>query len=233
MRPVLVLLIAAPALLGGCSTEQPRQASFPADPVVAGALLDQLMVDPDLARQNPRNAALTGGGPAEAPIPPDDRSSETIAQARAEAARMGGGHAPGPQPGNFPPAGETAMQSATAALAGIPAAKACAGSPGYGFIWAARMPARVPIYPRGHVQEAAGTDEGGCHVRAVHFRSPVPVGDVVDFYWNRARAAGMKPQHRKAGPDQVVTAGTGKTGFTVWVRSRHGLTEADLVTLGP
>lgn len=231
--PCRMAALAALALIGGCGAEPVQQTRAPDDPVVAAALSDQLMVDPALAGQNPRNAALTGGGPATAPIPPEDRSAETIAAARAEALHLAGGAIvrAGKAVGTAPGAGETALEAAAAALGGDAAARSCVGKLGYGFIWAARMPAAVPIYPRGHVQEAAGSDLAACTVRAVNFRSAVAPAEIVDFYWTRARSAGLSPVHRMAGETHVISAG-GKGGFTAWVRSRDGLAEVDLVTTG-
>ena len=59
------------------------------------------------------------------------------------------------------------------------------------------MPDWLPVYPRGHVQEALGADTPGCHVRALSFRSAVAPQDVIDFY---AAIAG------KAGFDKLVTS---------------------------
>ena len=123
LRALLPLLPAV--LLAGCG---PRAAEVPAerDPAVTGALAADLMTDPDLAGRNPANAALTGGGPAEAAIPLEDRSAETIAAARSEAVRLAGGtlaRAPEPSPGT--PAAASSGDRARRAAAG--SADAAAG----------------------------------------------------------------------------------------------------------
>jgi len=61
---------------------------------------------------------------------------------------------------------QTAALTAAARAAASPAGKGnCAEIAGYTMAWAAKMPASFPVYPRANVQEAAGTDEGGCALR--------------------------------------------------------------------
>jgi len=229
-----VALALAVAACGSAAPE--RKAAEPdPDPALAAALADPLMVDPDLSRQNPAGAALGGGGPATAPIPPFDRSAEAVEAARAEALRLAGGKlvaAPVPVPGEGGGAGLTPERTAIAALASGSAGRDCARRLGYSAIWAARLPAALPVYPRGHVQEAAGSDQPGCRLRIVTFVSPVPLGDVVDFYWTRARAAGLAPQHRIGGTDHVISGRSGEAAFAAYLRERDGLSEVDLVTSG-
>jgi len=225
-----LLPLAALVLVAACDAQPAEQGAAAVDPVIAAALAEQLMVDPDLARQNPRNAVLTGGGPASALIPPLDRGAEAVAAARAAAGPVS--RAPAPRRGASSGAGETAALTAAAALGTNAAAQDCARKMNYTMVWAARMPTAFPIYPRGHVQEAAGTDQGGCKLRSVNFLSPVPLDDLVDFYWTRARAAGFNAQHRLDAADHVIAASKGGTSATIWLRSRDGLTEVDLVTSG-
>ena len=230
-----ILPIVAAFSVAGCQREPDAAASVAPDPIVAAALGEELMTDPDLARQNRTNAAIAGGGPASAPIPPERRSAEAIAAARAEAARMAGGslrRAPLPEPGAVAAAGETLALTANRALATGGERASCAGKLEYAFAWAARFPAAIPIYPRGHVQEAAGTDRDGCRLRIANFVTPVPVADLVDFYWSLAARAGLSLQHRMAGSDHVVAGSKGGAAFVVHVRERGGMTEADLVTNG-
>lgn len=232
-------VLAALAAASACSDRKPRRERAEQDPAISAALNEQLMTDPDLARSNPENRALAGGGPASAAIPLEDRSPEAIARARADARQLLGGRAPTPAP---PPAsgagpdlghggGATAALTAIAALGGDAAARSCAARLEYGFVWAARMPQAVPIYPRGHAQEAAGTDRDGCALRVVNFLTPVPAAEVIDFYWTVAGRASLPAQHRLAGSDHAVIA-RGKAGqAVVFVRTRaDGLTEVDLVT---
>jgi len=96
VRLAASLLVLA-AALAGCSGEKAPQQRTEQDPAVSAALNEQLMTDPDLARINPENRVLAGGGPAAAPIPLEDRSPEAIARGRADAiALLGRAAAPAP-----------------------------------------------------------------------------------------------------------------------------------------
>ena len=233
--PAVALALAAPLGLGGCDRAPPERRDVAPDPVVAAARGEELMVDPDLSRQNPAADALGGGGPASAPLPPLDRSAETIAAARAEAATLAGGvigHAPPPGPDPAAPAGLSPERTAIAALAQGGPARSCVRRLDYSAIWAARLPQALPVYPRGHVQEAAGADGEGCRLRVITYLTPVPLDEVIDFYWTRARRAGLAPIHRLAGTDHVLSGGGGAATYAVYGRERDGLTEIDLVTSG-
>ena len=232
--PAVSALVLACAL-AGCSKPAAEESAPPADPVEAEALGGPLMTDPDLVSRNPAHAALGGGGPATAPIPALDRGAETIAAARAEAAKLVGGpigHAPPPQPSAGAGASLTPELTANRALADTGSATDCVRRLDYTMAWAARMPEALPVYPRGHVQEAAGADEEGCRLRVVNFLSPVPLADLVDFYWTRARAAWFAPVHRMQGGDHAISGGKGTGTFVAYLREREGLTEVDLVTNG-
>jgi len=229
------LILAATAALAGCSGAKPAKERAEQDPAVSAALNEQLMTDPDLARSNADNRVLAGGGPAAAPIPLEDRSPEAVERARADAARLLGAAPPPPPPPAgpaLPPLPRDTLALAAAAALG-PDAKPCIARLGYGFAWAARMPAALPIYPRGHAQDAAGVDGAGCALRAVNFVTPVPAGEVVAFYLAAARRAGLTPEYRLAGPDHVVIARKVAATATTFVHARDdGLTEVDLVTSG-
>ena len=229
---LLIPLIVLVTLLAGCGGKEDAQQGNDKDPAVAGALGDEIMVDPDLARQNPHNAALSGGGPATAPIPAEDRSPEAIAAAKADVAKLIGGalqRAPEAQPGTAAGAGHTAAQTAAIALGKN---NGCSANVEYTMGWAAKMPTPFPVYPRGHVQEAAGTDVDGCRLRVVNFVTPVSLSDVADFYWTRARTGGFTAQHRLDGGDHVIDGAKGAAAYVVYLRSAKGLTEVDLVTNG-
>lgn len=233
LRRAALLVLAAS--LAGCSGQKAPQQRAEQDPAVSAALNEQLMTDPDLARINPDNRVLAGGGPAAAPIPLEDRSPEAIARARADAAALlGRAAAPAPQPtapALSPLPRDTVALAAAAALG--QAGAGCIGKLDYGFIWAARMPAALPVYPRGHAQDAAGTDKEGCALRAMSFVTPVPVEDLVAFYWATTRRAGLAAEHRLAGRDEAVIGRKGGALAAAFVRARDdGLTEVDLVSSG-
>jgi acyl dehydratase len=98
-------------------------------------------------------------------------------------------------------------------------------------IWAARLPATFPVYPRGATQEAAGTDQGPCALRAVRFVTPVPLGEVIDFYYTRALAAGYPANRARQQGDDRLSGARDQSGYAVWARRlESGNTEVDLVT---
>jgi len=230
----------APLVLAGCERSSDEPRAQVTDPAIAGALADEIMIDPDLVRQQGRNSALGGGGPAQAQVPPEDAGPDAAAAARAEAEQLAGRieQAPAPKTGGSSGAGATAALTANGALAETGSAKDCVAGLEYSAVWAARLPAALPVYPRGHVQEAAGTDKPGCRLRVVNYLTPVSVDDVVNFYWTRARAAGLAPLHRSEGTDRVIGGGaksgvkSGQAAFVAYVRERGGITEVDLVTNG-
>lgn len=229
----LIYLVGAIAL-SGCDAEP--DGFTPADqqdPATALALGDAIMVDPDLAGQNLGDAALTGGGPAAAPIPLLRRTPEVIVAARDEAARLAGNAiAPPPAPTSEIETSRAAMALTAPAIAAL-LSPACAAKSDYTMAWAARFPTKLPLYPRANVQEAAGTDAPGCALRSASFLTPVAAEDVAGFYYQMARKAGLMVEHRREGRDSVLQGGKGKATFILFIRQRDdGLTEADFATFG-
>jgi hypothetical protein len=226
--------IAVPALalaLAACGGSEGDKAAKEGDPALTGALSDQIMVDPDLAGQNKGGAALAGGGPASVEIPAHLRSPEAIAAAKADAANLAGGTL---QKAPAASAGSNEAQ-ATLSLADLAGGGGgdCAGKAEYSAAWAAKMPSAFPVYPRGHVAEAAGTDKDGCRLRVVNFVTPVSADDVMDFYFTRASAAGFDAERKTEGGDQVLGGSKSAAAYVVYVRkTADGLTEVDLVTNG-
>ena len=218
-------------LLSGCwSGNDDDPARDARDPVAAAALDDPLLTDPDLTSQNRGNAALDGGIPDGA-VPAFKRSSEEVAAAKADAERLlRGPIAAAPDPGGST---GTARLADVVTIGGLAKASglggACSGRIEYGFVWAARLPAALPVYPRGHALAAGGSDQEGCKLRVVRFVTPVEVSDVASFYYASARAAKLPAELSHEGDDTVVA---GK-GYAAFARKRpDGLTEVDLVTSG-
>jgi hypothetical protein len=232
MMRCLVLLTLLLAACGGADPRADKRAER--DPAIAGALGDPIMADPDLAAQNRGNSALQGGGPPSAELPPDKTGPEEIAKAKAAALELAGGKlaglpAPSPSLKDSRLAGKLTPVAMAQALPEL--ARGCSASLEYGFVWAARLPEALPVYPRGHARQAAGTDAAGCRLRVVGFVTPVPPGDVLAFYATTAGKAGLTLETRQEGQDEVLT-GTGKgLGFAVFTRAFDArLTEVVLVT---
>ena len=228
------LLFAAALQLAACDSNK-APAAEEADPALAGALADQIMVDPDLAGQNRAGQALGVNGPASVALPPTDRSPEVIAAARAEALKIAGGSiTAAPVPVSGPAAaGADVVTPAQMAEAAKGIGSGCADKVEYSAGWAARLPAGLTVYPRGHVIEAAGTDRDGCRLRVVNFVTPVSGKDVIDFYYTRVRAAGYDAEHRLEGNDSVLGGGKDTAAYVVYARKLgNGLTEVDIVANG-
>jgi hypothetical protein len=230
---------AAPALLlAGCG-QSGKEAPAPreGDPALTGALGDEIMVDPDLAGENQANSALTPGARSGA-LPPQEMTPEAIAAARAAAVKLLGGAAALRQApeakevaGGLP---KDATLSAAARAAASPGGNGnCADKAEYTMAWANRLPAAFPVYPRGAVQEAAGTDAGDCALRVVNFQTGVPLNDVIDFYFSSARKAGYSAQRVRDGGDDVLGGVKGSASYVVYARQLpSGATDVDLVING-
>jgi len=229
-----IAMLGAAVLLAGCGDSK-KPAKAEGDPALSGALGDQIMVDPDLAGQNQSGDGVTAGSNS-VELPPEQRSPEAIAAAKAEALRLAGTieTAPAPQGSDDVPA--MVEQTATAAQV-AENAKAdrvdCSGKAEYSASWANALPEPLKVYPRGAVQESAGTDKDGCRLRVVSFVTPVGADDVVNFYYTRVRKAGYDASHRLDGGDHVLGGRKAGAAYMVYVRGlENGLTEVDVVTGG-
>ena len=226
--------IATLALLAGCDSAERKDADASGeDPAMTGALGDQIMVDPELAGQN--DGAVSAGGTS-VELPPEQRTPEAIAKAKEEAATKTGGSlssAPAPASGGTSSLVENAATAAQVAQTTKAAGTDCASRVKYSMNWAAKLPAALPVYPRGAVQEAAGTDQDGCALRVISFVTPVQPGDVMDFYYTKVRKAGYGAEHRMDGKQHVLGGGKGSNAYLVYARKLdNGLTEVDLIASG-
>lgn len=195
-------------LLAACGDDPEPEARPPRDPQVAQALNDPLMTDPDLSSRNEGAAALTVESDFSLPVLP--ATPEEIARARAEAAEIAGGA----EKLVSPDEAEGATGEPFAAF--LPAA--CGKAMQASAIWAAKLPERMPVYPRGHTAFASGSDAKDCKARIVGFATPVPVDDVMAFYIRRTAQAKIAARYLTAG-DEVALQGSGK-GLRYEVRAR-------------
>jgi len=232
-----VCLLAAVLSLAACGKKDEPAKPANDDPLMASALGDQVLTDPDLAGENGANraASLPSGAGA---VPAADMSAEALAAAREAALKQVGGpgamkKAPEAREVSGPLPTNSQLTAAARAAASPGGTGNCSAQAKYTAGWAAKLPQAFPVYPKGAVQEAAGTDEGACALRVVNFITPVPLTEVIDFYYTRARAAGYSAEHvRQAGEHQL--GGTkGATSFVVYARDLPGGgTSVDLVTNG-
>ncbi len=240
MRAMLFspVIAAACGLIAACgSGDEPVTYYREDDPVVVAALGEPIMIDPDLASMN-RASSAASLPPQDGSLPTVDTWPEGIAAARSDALELVGGPgkmrpAPVAGQGTEPlPPGAT-RTAATRAAAAPGANPDCAARAQYTMQWAARMPVAFPVYPRAAVQEAAGTDTAGCALRVVNFVTPVPLGEVMDFYFTRARAAGFSAERLLQDGDDVLAGAKGAATYVIHARPLpSGNTQVDLVTTG-
>lgn len=232
-RLCVVTALSGAFLLAGCGGPKDAPAPAESDPAVTGALGDEIMVDPNMSGNDGAAVAANGG---QIELPPQQRSPEAIDAAREEAMVQAGGSlksAPAPQVGKASALVESAATAAQVAQEAKAASADCTKKAQYSATWAAKLPKDLPVYPRGAVQEAAGTDADGCHLRVVNYVSPVTPKDVIDFYFTKATGAGYGAEYRMDGSDHVIGGRKGGQAYVVYARKLgNGLTEVDLVASG-
>ncbi|MBI1403673.1 MAG: hypothetical protein GC147_10705 [Porphyrobacter sp.] len=198
------------------------------DPVLARALHDPLMSDPDLALRNQANALLGFAGEAALPVFP---ATPEEAEAAREAGRLelleGGAILPLPAivagQGPLPPPGA----DAAALVAALGAPQRCATLIDEGFGWAADLPPAAAIMPHGMVVQAGGARRAPCDVRIVRYRTAAAPEDVLQYHATRAGRAGLLPSRFAEG-----IAASGADGRLLVVAARRGpsgLTAVDLL----
>ena len=228
--------IACALLLAACG-EEPVSVVPEEDPAMAAALRTQLMVDPDLVGENRANSAAILPDP-DGSIPAEDSSTDLVMAARADAAQLVGGagrikRAPPPREMTGGMGESVALTAAARAAASPGIDETCAEGATFTAAWAAKMPATFPVYPRAAVQQAAGSDEGGCALRAVNFTTLVPISDVIDFYYTRASMAEYSARHAVRGEELSLDGSKNGRRFAVYAVARDdGMTSVDLVTSG-
>lgn len=225
------LVLIAFLLLGACGGEQRKAAERPDDdPLLTSALADPIMVDRQLADQNLADVAVLPAGALAIEVPPELAGPDTAGAAKGDAAGLTGGVQRAPAAGSALPSDKAlrdAVSAAQLATAAGVSSTGCIAQITYGARFAAAMPPSLPVYPRGAVQEAAGTDAGGCGLRAVTYVTPVAPGDVIDFYYTLAHAAKRAAQHRGYGDGRILAG----SGWLVQVRPLpSGLSQVDLVS---
>lgn len=228
----LAAVAAASLLLAGCDRSK-EPAPAPSDPAMTGALGDDIMVDPEMAGQD--GAAVSADDKA-ITLPPADRSPEAIADARKKAAKLAGGAlkpAPRPRDGGINVLTETAATAAQVAKASKLARTDCTTKLDFSNTWAAKLPADLPVYPRGAVQEAAGVARDGCAMIVVNYGTPVSPQDVISFYYSMAARAGYSAQYRTSAGQYAIGGRKGDAAYVVYAsKSGPGVTEVNLVTTG-
>ena len=165
-----------------------------------------------------------------------DTSASAIEAARERAAQMVGGPEELVNPGQPRrlAGSDTVTATMRQAATTMQGDGDCFSNVEYTTSWAAKLPAEFPVYPRGNTVEAAGTDAGNCAMRVVSFRTPVPLEDVMAFYYTRAEGAGYDAEYVQVENEHVLSGTNGNAAFTIYGRrAGENLTEVDLTTSKP
>jgi hypothetical protein len=199
-----------------------------ADPLLARAVNDPIMTDPQLSQQSNADAVRPPPQPYSAPLP-----ATTIARMPEPGAEP---LMSAPAPAASCPQCKVADQSLTlGALAEAQRdrrTKGCASALSYSATWASRLPADLPLHPNARVIEAAGSTGRGCALRVVSFVVQQPVGRMVDWYYTRASRAGYSAEHQADATQHVLGGTRARDGgaYVVFLESRgEGTTAIDLV----
>ena len=237
MFPLLCLMLGLN--LAACAPAQPERAAdtrlIAPDPVLARALNDPLMSDPDLASRNEANAAVGFADSSALPVLSATSSDRQAARDAARLELLGGGAIPelpeaSEQPGAAPkgrPLGPLA--GAADLLAELAAPEACAASLREDFGLAATLPPVASIMPRAMVVQASGADNAGCRIRIIRYHTAAAPFDVLQYHYTRAARAGLQAA-RYAAPEDMIAA-TGQRGERLVVHVRPGLNGFNSVDL--
>ncbi len=179
-----------------------------ADPALAAALEDQIMVDPQLASKSNEDSIQ----------PPNEPYSASIAPGEPTA---------GGNPGRT--LGALAAQQAQIAKDKF---NGCSLDVAYSIQWANRLPVEFPLYPKARVIEAAGSDYQGCSMRVASYTAPVPPRSVAGYYLVLAKRSGYRESVTKEGQGLMVSGwrpGDGAAFYATLQPMGTG-TNVDLVT---
>lgn len=226
----LVLAIAALAACGDEPAAAPAEVIVQ-DPLLARALNDPLMVDPDLSWRSEANAAVAirDGHP----LPLFARREDAASRAR-EAARvelLEGGQIPAvPQAtGGTGSAALAGLTTANEIVEALDARPDCIGDMDGRLGWSMQMPETSSIMPHGMVQQAAGVDQGTCVVRVVRYLTAADVEDVLEYHYAKADRARFRVERFDA-PEVQLRAERRDQALAVHVREGpNGMTEVDVV----
>ncbi|MEL6238227.1 MAG: hypothetical protein AAFQ90_06500 [Pseudomonadota bacterium] len=202
-----------------------------ADPYIARALNDPLMVDPDLSHRTDANAAITIG--YDHALPSFNASEEAASRARATArlALLEEGPIPELPPAQAGPgpASLAKQYGVEQVLEGVGAPGACRAEIRSGFAYAATMPDTARVMPHGMVRVAARADLPECRLHLVRYQTPASKMDVLQHHYTLIARAGLEPK-LFAAPEASITAGHSGAAWRIHAREASGsLTAVDVV----
>ena len=231
MRSVpLALAIVALVSCGDEASNAPAELGAQ-DPLLARALNDPLMVDPDLSWRSEANAAISirDGHPLPLFSAREDSASRAREAARVELL----------EDGQIPAVPLAATGSGSPSLASLTTANEilealavrpdCVAAMDGQLSWSTRMPGTSSIMPHGMVQQAAGVDMGECVVRVVRYLTPASVSDVLEYHYAKVDRARFRIERFDA-PEVQLRADRRDQALAVHVRDgANGMTEVDVV----
>lgn len=234
-----VFAISLSLVLVACSANPAERADtspLMIDPVVARALHDPLMSDPDLSARNDANAVL--GLPASGALPAFAATPDAARAAR-EAARLE--LLEGGPISDLPPVSEAVggkslgtLASAADLLSALGVPQTCGARLEQGFVWSANLPPVAAIMPHGMVIQAGGAEIAPCRLRIIRYQTPAMPADVLAYHYARAVRAGLTGT-RTAVPEAMIDASS-PVGQRLVVQVRpaaHGMTAVDLLYRAP
>ncbi|MEM1050802.1 MAG: hypothetical protein AAGI28_01775 [Pseudomonadota bacterium] len=221
--------------LTACSDAESNQpyssAALARDPVLARALNDPLMTDPDLASRNQANAIIAFHDSQPLPLM---RASEEAASRAREAGRLqllNGG-----QVENLPLPVEDDAAVALAKLShagdivdAVGSRTDCIELMDASLLWSTQMPETSAIMPHGMVQQAAGADTDRCVVRVVRYHTPVSVNDALEYHFTKATRDGFDMEHLTAPEAQIRGEWRDEKMAIHGREGPRGLTEVDVI----
>lgn len=226
-------------MLAACSPapgEGGDTAALASDPVVARALHDPLMSDPDLSARNEANAVVASAWSSAMPVfaATPERSREAREAARLEL--LEGGAIPDLPPARAEPKRKPlgVMASAADLVAALDAPASCAAQLEQGFIWSADLPQAAAIMPHGMVVQAGGAALAPCKLRIIRYRTPAAPEDVLAYHYARAVRAGLGVVRYAVPEDIIAASNTEGKSLVVHVRpAANGMTGVDLLYRAP
>lgn len=229
--PLLCLMLAAACADAG-EQRVSDSAIWDADPVVARALNDPLMNDPDLASRNEANAAIGFIDSDALPAFPADTASALAAREAGRLELLEGGSIPDLPLPDAALGGRKlgAMAIAADLIHALGAPARCADRITEDFTFAASLPPVAAIMPHGMVVQAGGADTGECRIRIIRYQTAATPEDVLAYHYARAVRGGLKAT-RHARPEDMIAASSARSGaLVVHVRTlASGLSGVDLL----
>jgi len=228
-----ILLCAALGLVAGCGVQshEPSAERPVQDPVLARALHDPLMTDPDLASRNQANAVL--GFHYGHPLPlfvADDEARERARDAmRLELLEDG----PIPQLPEM--AGESVwprladLTNSAEMVEAVGGPSGCTTQLSDDLKWSLQLPQSTSLMPHSMVQVASGVDNGTCAVRVVRYLSPASVEDALEYHFVKTERARFRVEIFDE-PEMHLRAERRDAVIAVHFREGgHGMTAVDVI----